>query len=333
MLTPEVSWAEKYRPKTLNELIFPNSNWKKIIEDWITTGHIGGNIALFGPGGFGKSSLSELIIKSIIKNQHDLKRIKTRSVQEIETIGDFIRSKPIASPIKIIYIEEADGLSSQAQRELKEKYTEKFQDHCSIILTSNYPYSIDEFLLQRFLYKIDFSRLNITDVISRLQEILTIEKSKYNETELINWVENNISSGMRNMINMLQLSHKLNDGQIILTEINSNKDLEDKVIGLCLNIISNYISADLKLKKAAYINPIGSSIIGSDWVELVQCTHNNYGIDYKNIFEEIDKQIKYLPVKKIIGEYLENLSTKKYPHIHLLSCLSDVMRCIVELNF
>ena len=35
MLKPEASWAEKYRPKTIDDLILPNENWKKVIQKWI----------------------------------------------------------------------------------------------------------------------------------------------------------------------------------------------------------------------------------------------------------------------------------------------------------
>ena len=44
MLKPEASWAEKYRPKTIDDLILPNENWKKVIQKWIDDKHIGGNI-------------------------------------------------------------------------------------------------------------------------------------------------------------------------------------------------------------------------------------------------------------------------------------------------
>ena len=64
-------------------------------------------------------------INTILEN--DLKVIKSRSVQEIDSINEFIKTQPISSPIKIIMIEEADRLSSQAQTELKEKYTEQYQ--------------------------------------------------------------------------------------------------------------------------------------------------------------------------------------------------------------
>lgn len=333
MLKPEASWAEKYRPKTIDDLILPNENWKKVIQKWINDKHIGGNIALFGYGGLGKSTLARILVNEIITNPSDFKLIKSRSVQEIDTIGEFIRSQPIGSPMKIILIEEADRLSSQAQTELKEKYTEQFQDHCSIIITTNYPYSIDEFLLQRFLYKLDFSRLDPAAVFNRLMFILDQEKCQVNENDLKEWIERNINSGLRNLINKLQLSSSLNDGVIIFDDISTKKDLENRIISLCQSVLSNFLSCkDPKLKKMTYINPVNSEIIGPQWVELIRTVTNNFGIDYKIIFESLDESIHFLPMKQIMSSYLESIHLKQYPHLHLLSCLAELMKCVLEIT-
>ena len=333
MLKPEASWAEKYRPKKIDDLILPNENWKKVIENWIKDKHIGGNIALFGYGGLGKSTLARILVNEIITNPSDFKIIKSRSVQEIDTIGEFIRSQPIGSPMKIILIEEADRLSSQAQTELKEKYTEQFQDHCSIIITTNYPYSIDEFLLQRFLYKIDFSRLDPAAVFNRLMFILDQEKCQVNENDLKEWIERNVNGGLRNLINKLQLSSSLNDGVIIFDDISTKKDLENRIIGLCQSVLSNFLSCkDPKLKKMAYINPVNSEMIGPQWVELVQTVTNNFGMDYKIIFENLDESIHFLPMKQIMSNYLESVHLKQYPHLHLLSCIAELMKCVLEIT-
>lgn len=333
MINPNVSWAERYRPKNVDDLIFPNKKWTKVVDDWMTSGKIGGNIALFGPGGLGKSSLSKILVNSIIKNPADFKLIKTRSVQEIDTIGEFIRSQPMASPTKIILIEEADRLSSAAQNELKDKYSEQYQDHCSIIITSNFPYQIDKFLLQRFLYKIDFGTLDNAEVFRRLLYIINNENCKVNESDLKNWIENNVTRGMRSMINDLQISAKMNDNIIVFDDIIEKRDLETKIIILCQKILSNFMECtDVVKRKLAYVNPIPSEIIGTQWVELVHVVTNNYGISYKIIFEELEKSIHFIPLKNILAQYIETIETKKYPHIHILACVGEMLKCISEVT-
>lgn len=333
MLDPNKSWAEKYRPKEIGDLILPNDNWKSVVDRWVTDKKIGGNIALFGYGGLGKSTLAKILVNSIISNPSDFKLIKSRSVQEIDTIGEFIRTVPISSPIKIILIEEADRLSSQAQNELKEKYSEQYQDHCSIIITTNYPNAIDEFLLQRFLYKIDFSRLDNQAVFQRLMFILESEDCKVNDTDLKEWIDRNIHLGMRNLINQLQLSSELNSGVIIFDNLTGEGDLEAKIISLVQSILSNFLACrDPKIKFKSYVNPVNSELIGPQWVELVQTTTNNFGVDYRQIFEKIEISVRFLPLKTILARYMEELDSKRYPHLHLLACLGEMMRCVNELT-
>ena len=334
MIDTNISWAEKYRPKSLDDLIFPNQKWKSIIEKWINEKKICGNIALFGPGGLGKSTLAKIIINNIISSPADLKIIKSRSVQEIDSIGEFIRSQPVSSPIKIVMIEEADRLSRQSQTELKEKYTEQFQDYCSIIISSNHPHLIDEHLLQRFLYRIDFSNLDQDKIYTRLSYILNKENCSYNENELKIWISQNSQKGMREMINNLQLSSLMNNKTIIFDDIELNQDIENKVILLTQSIIKNFINCkDLKIKKLTFINPVNSELIGSYWVELTQIITNNYGINYELIFEEIDKSIHFIPMKNIMSQYIETLQSKKYPHLHLLALIGDIMKCVIEMTY
>lgn len=326
------TWFEKYRPKTCNDLIFPKPEYKQIVETWVNTGKPDGNIFLYGSGGTGKTSLAEILIKSIIKNAADLKRFISRSVSEVDSLNEFVKNRPISSPIKIVYIEEADRLSNQAQNELKEKYTEKYIDSTIFILTTNYPQSIDPYLLQRFTYKFGFGNLNVDAVLERLKFILNEEKSQYNETDLKNWVEENIQSGLRELINQLQISHKTNNGLIIFEKIGESHDIEDKTIALSIEIIKTLLNIkDIKQKKLAFLTPINSQI-GKPWQELMTTTHNNYGIDYQRVLEELNNAIIFQPVKNIITEYMESINQKKYPHLHLLGCLSESIKCISEIT-
>ena len=335
MIDASISWAEKYRPKVLDDMIFPNQEWKKIVQEWLDKGKIDGNVALFGRGGLGKTSLAEVLIRGVIKSQSDLKRIKTRSVNEIDTLGEFMRSRPIASKQKIVYIEEADGLSREAQRELKEKYTEKYQEYCSIILTTNYPNAIDSFLMQRFLYKIDFNELKPKDILERVSWILGQENIVFNEKELEEWIEVNSKLGLRNIINQLQLSAKLNNGAIILSDSNSERqDIEDRVLGLCITMVQAFINCkDTKQRRIAAINPINSEIFPNEWAEFIQLVHNNYGLNYRLIMEKLLEHIRYIPLKIILIKYLENLSMKKYPGLHMVACLGEMLKCIYDGSF
>lgn len=334
MIDKNISWAEKYRPKTLDDLIFPNEKWKGVIKTWLDNEKCDGNIALFGPGGLGKSTLAKIIINSIIKSPADLKVFKSRSVSEVDELAGFISSKPYASKKKIVMIDEVDRLSNQSQTELKEKYTEQYQDNVTIIIASNYPYKIDPFLLQRFVYKIDFSILDPGLVYTRISNILESEGCRFNETELKNWISHNIQYGLRHLINQLQLSSAMNDKLIIFDDMNINQDLNTRVLLLIQNIINNLLNcSDGRLKRLAFLTPVSSELIGSDWVELTQLLTNNASINYEELLLKLNDSIHFLPVKYILNRYIEELPTKKFPHFHLISFVSDVMKCILELQY
>ncbi len=328
MINLNVSWAEKYRPKDPADLILPKLEYKPIIDEWFTN-KPDGNIILYGKAGTGKTSLAEMLITCIIKNRSDIKRIVSRSVAEIDTLNDFVRGTPQSSICKIVYIEEADRLSKHSMIELKEKYTEHYQDTVCFILTTNHPHAIDEALMTRFVYQLDFSDINIEGVIKRLTFIINSENAKYNEEELKTFVTDNIHMGMREMINKLQISNKINGGRIIFADINLNQDIEDKIIGFCIDIINKILNEpDAKNKYIAYNTPV-TSIIGNSWMELVSSVHNNYGISFVRIMEDVYNAIHFQPMKNILARYMEEVHTKKYPHLHLMASMSEIIMCAI----
>ncbi len=221
MLNPKISWFEKFRPKEVDEVVFKNDADKKLVQTWIQNEQIDGNLLLSGAPGTGKTTLAEILIKHLIKNQADLCRMRTRSVTEIdEKVKPFVTKKPTSSKSKIVYIEEIDGISRQGQRQLKEDLLEKYQAWVSFICCTNYPKRIDPALYTRFTYKIEFNSDNIVGIKNRLLYILTTEQAKFDPEELDEFVKKNHQHGLRDLINSLQVSYISNNGEI------NFKDLE-----------------------------------------------------------------------------------------------------------
>ena len=73
-----------------------------------------------------------------------------------------------------------------------------------------------------------------------------------------------------------------------------------------------------------------SSIIAKEYSSFVTLCHNNFDINYENIFERLGEVIKYLPLQVIIWKYSEENELKKYPHAHLIACFYEMMKCSVE---
>lgn len=328
-----ISWYEKYRPKSIEDFVFNNDEQRRLVEHWIQQEKIDGNVLFSGAAGTGKTTLAIILIQHLVKSQNDLYRMQSRSVQEIdEQIRPFVVKRPVKSKSKIIYIEEIDRISKQGQTQLKEDLMEKYQEYVSFIACSNYPKRIDNALLTRFTYKLDFTSSNIDGIYNRLKFILDSENAKYDENDLRDYVQKSHKLGLRNLINNLQIAYIDNPSKIDFSKIRQSISIEDNVIQLFINIIGKVMKiADITERKLCLISPFNSQI-AAEYQELVSITHNNYDINYNDILEKLYQSVRYLPLQIIIGRYSEDIDMKKYPHLHLISCLYECIKCVLEVN-
>jgi DNA polymerase III gamma/tau subunit len=63
------AWFEKHRPLTIQDVVFTNEEHKNLANQWITNEKIDGNILLTGAAGTGKTTLSQILIKTIKKDK------------------------------------------------------------------------------------------------------------------------------------------------------------------------------------------------------------------------------------------------------------------------
>ena len=72
--------------------------------------------------------------------------------------------------------------------------------------------------------------------------------------------------------------------------------------------------------------------VGEHQTEHQQQQRNNQQIDYRMILEKLEESISFLPIKFILTNYLETLKQKQYPHLHIMACLSEILKCITEIT-
>lgn len=125
-------FTEIFRPKTLDGLILPQRIRQELSKGLIQ------NLMLYGPAGSGKSSIARILI-----NGYDTLYLNGSSENGI----DIIREKVVsfasamsldngAEKLKVIYIDEADGLTVQAWDALRETI-ERFASSVRYICTCN----------------------------------------------------------------------------------------------------------------------------------------------------------------------------------------------------
>lgn len=205
MNTIDLPWIEKYRPKTLDDVI----GQKHIVErlkGYLKEGNLP-NMLLTGPAGVGKTSSSIALAKHLFgqhyeRNFLELNASDDRGIDVVRnTIKDFARTLPFEANFKIIFLDESDSLTADAQQALR-RTMEKYTRTCRFILSCNYSSRIIEPIQSRCVI-FRFGPLEKSDVVERLKEVSKKEDVKIDSDaqDAIFYVS---QGDMRKSINILQ---------------------------------------------------------------------------------------------------------------------------------
>ena len=146
----EFLWVEKYRPKTIEECILPESI-KKTFRDFLNKGEVP-NLLLSGPAGCGKTTVAkalcnELGVDVYVINGSDEGRFLDTVRNNAKNFASTV-SLSSDSKHKVIIIDEADNTTPDVQLLLRASI-EEFSGNCRFIFTCNYKNKIIEPLHSR----------------------------------------------------------------------------------------------------------------------------------------------------------------------------------------
>jgi replication factor C small subunit len=128
-------WVERYRPDTLENYI-GNETLKEKFTHYITTQDIP-HLLFYGTAGTGKTTAAKILIKNIDCDALMINASDERGIDVIrEKIKNFASTSGF-SPLKIVFLDEADYLTPDAQAALR-NMMEVFSQKTRFILTCNY---------------------------------------------------------------------------------------------------------------------------------------------------------------------------------------------------
>jgi replication factor C small subunit len=146
MIENKLVWAEHYRPKTVSECILPESVINDI-KQIISSGSVP-HFLFTGTAGTGKTTLARAICNELGADLLFINASLNRSIDDIRTkVMQFASTVSFDGGLKVILLDEVDGLTRQAQDSLRGVY-EEF-GNVRFFLTCNFKNKIIEALQSR----------------------------------------------------------------------------------------------------------------------------------------------------------------------------------------
>ncbi|MCS7130190.1 MAG: replication factor C small subunit [Archaeoglobaceae archaeon] len=246
-------WVEKYRPKTLDEVVGQEEIVKRL-KGYVERKNIP-HLLFSGPPGTGKTATAIALTRDLFgeawrDNFIEMNASDERGIDVVRhKIKEFARTAPIGgAPFKIIFLDEADALTADAQAALR-RTMEMFSRSCRFILSCNYVSRIIEPIQSRCAV-FRFKAVPKEAMKKRLLEICKKESVKITEDGIEAIIY--ISGGdFRKAINALQGASAI--GEVVdrekIFQITATAQPEEINAILETALKGNFVEAREKLSK------------------------------------------------------------------------------------
>lgn len=296
--------VEKYRPANLSDMVLSDSNrryFESITEEIP-------NLLFVGVPGLGKTTLAKIIVQSILKCQYLY--INASDENGIDTIRSkvvgFSQTRSIDGKHKVVVLDEADGITIDGQRALRNTM-EEYSSTTRFILTANYKHKIIPAIQSR-TQSFDLTP-PFDDVAKRIVNIVKQESIKISDDQ------------KANLINIIKTCYP--DIRRVLNTIQKNT-------------VNGIFVADQILNSNEIAKKIHEFIINDDIFELRKYLLNNeneFQGDYHNLMKLYLNFIYNLnlPESKK-AQYIITISEHMYRDVFVLDKEINAFACWVNLT-
>jgi DNA polymerase III delta prime subunit len=299
-------WVERYRPKTIEDCILPESI-KNTFKEFLSKGEIP-NLLLCGTAGTGKTTVARALCEElgadyIIINGSD----EGRQIDTLRTkIKQFASAVSFGAGTKVVIMDEADYLNRESVQPALRAFIENFSDNCRFIFTCNYKQKIIAPLHSRTTVieftsqKSDKARL-ASAFMKRMQYILGQEGVQYKEKVLAELLMK-FYPDYRRVINELQ-------------RYSSSGSIDE-------GILSNFSEVNTR--------ELITSLKEKDWKKMRQWVANNVDSDpqgiFRFIYDSLLPEVTTIPqVVLLIADYQYKAAFVADKEINLTACLTEIM--------
>lgn len=270
----DLPWTEKYRPKELSEIVGQEDIIKRL-QSYVKARNLP-NLLFAGRAGIGKTAAAialahELYGDEFNRNFLELNASDERGIDVIRgKIKDFAATLSLGDvPFKIIFLDESDALTKDAQNALR-RTMEKYARTCRFILSCNYSSRIIPPIQSRCaLFR--FTPLTDDQIKQRLGYIAEKEGLQIDEKAL-NALAYVADGDMRKAINTLQVasatSKKVTEDVVYRVAAKARPEEVRKMIQLAIK--GDFIKARDQLDKLLYDYALsGEDVISQIYSEVV----------------------------------------------------------------
>ena len=198
-------WTEKYRPKKIDDMV--GNDIKEKIKAHLKEPSKMQHLLLSSfVGGTGKTTTAKIIISELGADALILNASDDRKIETVRNkVNSFVKTKSSVEGMRrIVFFDEADGLTFDAQQALK-NLMETYSSNALFILTCNNIKKIND-KIQGRCFTINFALPNKLEILDYLKMICESEELEYTEDGLRKIIEINYPS-IRNCVQVLQALH------------------------------------------------------------------------------------------------------------------------------